>query len=164
MLALPAVTLTRQGSQSGQITCYEKRTDHVLPTPGRLRLDTGPRLEQPRVRPEARREIYRDDDPDDRATDGAGAEPPHVPPDGEDSRLRETGERALQEREDAGPGASLCRRGGRGGRRVRGAAPRRLHHEHSSRPRSLSGQGRVGEPDVRRAPRQGAGLLSRQGG
>src|SRR5262244_3021592 len=32
MLALPAVTLTRQGSQSGQITCYEKRTDHVLPT------------------------------------------------------------------------------------------------------------------------------------
>src|SRR5262252_3352254 len=32
MLALPADTLTRRGSQSGQITCYEMRTDHVLST------------------------------------------------------------------------------------------------------------------------------------
>ena len=32
MLGLPAGTLTRQGQQSGQITCYEKRTDHVLST------------------------------------------------------------------------------------------------------------------------------------
>ena len=32
MLDLPADTLTRQGSQSGQFTCYEKRTDHVLST------------------------------------------------------------------------------------------------------------------------------------
>src|SRR5262245_48931330 len=32
MLGLPADTLTRQGVQSGQITCYEKRTDHVLST------------------------------------------------------------------------------------------------------------------------------------
>src|SRR5262245_30894681 len=34
MLGLPADTLTRQGPSSGQITCYEKRTDHVLPTGG----------------------------------------------------------------------------------------------------------------------------------
>src|SRR5215813_3039237 len=33
MLGLPAHTLIRQGSLSGQITCYEKRTDHVLSTP-----------------------------------------------------------------------------------------------------------------------------------
>src|SRR5215470_1660166 len=33
MLALPADTLTRRGSQSGQITCYEMRTDHLLSTP-----------------------------------------------------------------------------------------------------------------------------------
>src|SRR5215467_13101363 len=32
MLALPADTLARRGSQSGQITCYEMRTDHVLST------------------------------------------------------------------------------------------------------------------------------------
>src|SRR5215467_1456063 len=32
MLALPADTLTLRGSQSGQITCYEMRTDHVLST------------------------------------------------------------------------------------------------------------------------------------
>src|SRR5262245_28519920 len=50
---------------------------------------------------------WADDDPGDRAEDGSRAEPPHVPPDGEDSRLRGTGERALQEREDAGPRPSL---------------------------------------------------------
>src|SRR5215831_19957076 len=98
----------------------------ALPWVGRrLSLDTRPRLAQPRVRHEDTREIS-DDDPDDRAADGAGAEPAHVPPDGEDSRLRGAGERALQEREDAGAGPSLRRRGSRGGRRVRGVAPRRL--------------------------------------
>ena len=39
MLGLPVATLTRQGAQSGQITCYEQRTDHVLPTPNLGRLD-----------------------------------------------------------------------------------------------------------------------------
>src|SRR5262249_35644500 len=63
----------------------------------RLRLDTGPRLAQPRVRHETDGR-HPDDDSDDRTADGAGAEPPHVPPDGEDSRLRGAGERALQER------------------------------------------------------------------
>src|SRR6266849_722859 len=52
-----------------------------------------------------------DDDPDDRAADGPGAAPAHVPPDGQDPRLRGAGERALQGREDAGPGPSLRRRG-----------------------------------------------------
>jgi len=32
MVGLPADTLTRRGQQSGQITCYEKRTHHVLST------------------------------------------------------------------------------------------------------------------------------------
>jgi len=32
MVGLPADTLARQGQQSGQITCYEQRTDHVLST------------------------------------------------------------------------------------------------------------------------------------
>src|SRR5262249_39574683 len=90
--------------------CLTPLARHRLSTRGRLWFDMGPWLEELRVRPEVRREIYRDDDPDDRAADGAGAEPPHVPPDGEDSRLRGTGERALQEREDAGPGVFLCRR------------------------------------------------------
>src|SRR5256712_9514039 len=62
------------------------------------------------------------DDPGNRTEDGAGAEPPHVPPDGEDSRLRGAGARALQEREDAGPGPPLYRRGGCGGWGSAGAA------------------------------------------
>ena len=54
-------------------------------------------------------------------------------------------------------------RGSGRGRGLRGAQARRLHHEHAPRPRPLPGQGRVGEPDVRRAARQGGGLLPRQG-
>src|SRR5215472_3943480 len=42
MLALPADTLTRRGSQSGQITCYEMRTDHVLSTAWRSTPCAGP--------------------------------------------------------------------------------------------------------------------------
>ena len=100
---------------------------------------------------------------DDRAPDGPGAAPPHVSPDGQDPRLRGAGERALQGRQDAGPGPSLRRRGGGRGRGLRGAQARRLHHQHAPRPRPLPGQGRLGEPDVRRAARQGGGLLPRQG-
>ncbi len=41
--------------------------------------------------------------------------------------------------------------------------PRRLHHQHASRPRALPGQGRHAGPHVRRAAWQGSGLLPRQG-
>jgi len=38
----------------------------------------------------------------------------------------------------------------------------RLHHQHASRPRSLSGQRCAGRPDVRRAAWQSSRLLQRQ--
>src|SRR3989442_4452553 len=100
------------------------------------------------------------DDPSDRTEDGAGSEPPHVPPDGEDSRLRRAGERALQEREDARPGPPVYRRGGRGGRRLWSPAPRRLDPEHASRARPLPCQGGGGQPEGRRDPPPRDALLS----
>ena len=57
--------------------------------------------------------------------------------------VRGAGQRALHARADAGPRAPLHRRGGGRRRRLRGAAQRRLHHEHAPRPRPLPGQGRV---------------------
>ena len=77
--------------------------------------------------------------------------------------VRGARERALHARADARPGAPLHRRGGGGGRRLRGAAQRRLHHEHAPRPRPLPGQGRGARPDVRGAARQGGRLLPGQG-
>src|SRR2546423_9278439 len=97
------------------------------------------------------------DDPGDRTAAGARAAPAHVPPDGEDSRLRGAGERAVQGREDAGAGPPLYRRGGRGGRGLRGPAPRRLHHQHPPRPPPLPCPGRPRPPDDRPAARQGGG-------
>src|SRR5947207_7659349 len=44
MVGLPADTLTRRGQQNGQITCYEKRTHHVLSTPALYGLDTANRV------------------------------------------------------------------------------------------------------------------------
>ena len=77
--------------------------------------------------------------------------------------LRGAGQRALPRREDARARAPLHRRGGGRRRRLRGAAARRLHHEHAPRPRPLPRQGRRRRPDVRRAARQGGRLLPRQG-
>ena len=51
----------------------------------------------------------------------------------------------------------------RGGGHLRGAAARRLHHQHAPRPRALPGQGREAGPHVRRTARQGSGLLPWQG-
>src|SRR6516164_2538248 len=83
---------------------------NVAVRPSDCGLTRGPRLAQPRLRLSRTDGRPCDDDSDDRAADGAGAEPPYVPPDGEDSRLRGAGERALQERQDARPRASLRRR------------------------------------------------------
>ena len=59
-----------------------------------------------------------------------------------DPRLRGAGERALPQREDAGPHAPLHRRGGGRRRRLLGAAPRRLDHLDAPRPRPLPREGR----------------------
>src|SRR2546427_11419102 len=101
------------------------------------------------------------DDPSDRTEDGAGSEPPHVPPDGEDSRLRRAGEQALQEREDARPGPPVYRRGGRGGRRLLNPSPRPPNHEHSLRARPPPGQGGGGQAGLLRAPPRAAPAPSR---
>ena len=44
-----------------------------------------------------------------------------------------------------------------------GPPPRRLHHQHASRPRALPGQGRGAGPHVRRTARQGSRILPGQG-
>ena len=86
-----------------------------------------------------------------------------LPPDGGHPAVRGAGQRSLHTRADAGPGPPLHRRRGHRRRRLRGAAQRRLRDQHPPRPRPLPGQGRVAEPDVRRAARQGSRLLQGQG-
>ena len=71
-----------------------------------------------------------------------------------DPGVRGARERALHDRHDARARPPLHRRGGGRGRRLRGAAARRLHHQHAPRPRALPGQGRLDRPHVRRAARQ----------
>ncbi len=87
----------------------------------------------------------------------------HVPPDDGDSPVRRAGQRPLHARVDARTRASLHRRGSGGRGSLRGAAARRLHHQHAPRPRTLPGEGRVARSHVRRAARQGSRILPGQG-
>ena len=86
----------------------------------------------------------------------------HVPADGGDSPVRRTGERTLYARADAGARASLHRRGSGCRGNLRGAAHRRLHHQHASRAWTLPGEGRVAGPHVRGAAGERSGILPRQ--
>ena len=68
---------------------------------------------------------------------------------------------ALRGEADPRLGASLYRHGGDRRRRLRGARPERLHHQHPSRPRPLRRQGPRPEPDDGRDHRPRGRLLPR---